>query len=88
MVFTVSTRQYLGDHATIVTRDERGYEIPVMHIVPGDTDFPGDMDKLAANLASLLNGNEPLFDMDLGDNKLYWKRNENSIEFRIQEGDS
>lgn len=85
MVFTVSTRNYIGNHETIVRHDEKGNEIPVLHIIPGEIDFPGDKKALAANIASLLNGNDPLHDVDIGPNRIFWKKNENGYELRILE---
>lgn len=82
MVFTVSDKNYLGNHATIVDIDDRGREIPVLHIVPGDTDFPGDMSKLAANVAAILNGNPPPYKIDMGQQRIFWQAHENGITLR------
>jgi hypothetical protein len=85
MVYTVSTRKYLGDHATIVTHDDQGREIPVLHFIPADGEFPGDVAHLAANLASLLNGNEPLYQTGDGRHDMFWVKHDNGIELRIRE---
>lgn len=82
MVFTVSEKNYLGNHATIVDIDAQGREIPVLHIVPGEIDFPGDMDRLAANVAAILNGNPPLYKIETGSQRLYWQTHENGITLR------
>jgi hypothetical protein len=83
MIFTVSTRNYIGNHQTIVTHDEQGNEIPVMHILPGVTDFPGDISKMASNLTSLLNGHEPLHKINVGRNRMFWKRTDTGCELRV-----
>ena len=85
MVYTVSTRNYLGNHITIVSRDDDGNEMPVLNIMPSHVDFPGDLQKLAANLASLLNGHEPLYKIPVGPNSMYWQRTPYGIELRLQE---
>lgn len=86
MTYTVSTKKYVGNKATIVERDDRGHEIPVMHLTGGETDFPGDIEKLAANLASILNGNPPLHQIDMGGNRVFWSRNEHGIALRLEGG--
>ncbi len=85
MVYTVSTKNYLGNSRTIVKTDENGHEIPVLNIFQTDMDFPGDMDKLAANVASLLNGNEPLYKINIGSNKMFWQRHDKGASLRLQE---
>ena len=82
MVFTVSTKNYLGNHATIVATDDQGREIPVLHIVPGETDFPGDMQQLAANVAAILNGHQPLHKIGTGHNRIFWQAHENGVALR------
>lgn len=84
MVYTVSTKRYVGNKATIVEHDEYGHEIPVLHFIQGDTDFPSDIEKMAANLASLLNGNEPLHNLDIGANRLYWAEHKDGVSLRIK----
>lgn len=86
MVFIVSPKRYLGDRATIVALDEQGQEIPVLHIMDGDFDFPGSVEELAANIVSLLNGNEPMHSIDLGPHDIFWKRDANGVELRLNDG--
>lgn len=86
MIFTVSTRKYLGDAATVATQDEQGHEIPVLHVIAGEDRFPGDPAKLAANIASYLNGNDPLYDVKAEQGKrLFWCGHETGFELRVQE---
>lgn len=87
MVFTVSTRNYLGNRATIVAVDENGYETPVLNIMPSGADFPGDMALLAANIASILNGNSPLHKINLGHNRIFWQSSPHGVELRLQATD-
>ena len=85
MVYTVSTRNYLGNHVTIVSRDDDGNEIPVLNLMPSHVEFPGDVQKLAANLASLLNGHDPLYKIPVTGGGLYWQRTPYGVELRLQE---
>ena len=85
MTYTVSTKNYLGNKATIVRRTPEGHEVPVMNIIPGEVDFPADVKHLAANIASLMNGNKPLYDINIGNRELYWVRHETGFEFKVRE---
>lgn len=82
MAFTVSTKNYLGNHATVVATDDQGREIPVLHIVPGETDFPGDMAQLAANVAAILNGYPPLHKIGTGGQRVFWQPHDNGVVLR------
>ena len=86
MVYTVREREFIGDRATIVTHGKDG-ENPVLHLIAGQADFPGDVGKLAANLASLLNGNKPLHDIDLNGAEVFWRTVGQGVELRIKEAD-
>ncbi len=85
MVYTVSTRNYIGNHVTIVARGDEGDEIPVLNLMPGEVDFPGDVRKLAENLASILNGNPPLHDINVGAHKVFWQRTPQGMMLRVLE---
>lgn len=84
MVFTVSTKRYVGDHATIVCHED-GREIPVLHIMAGIVDFPGDEIKLAENIASILNGAAPAHHIDMKGHEVFWAWNNGGAELRILE---
>lgn len=86
MVFTVSTKNYLGNKATIVAMEERGYETPALNVMSsGGKDFPGNAAALAANIASILNGNDPLHRIDLNHNRVFWQDSLHGIELRLQD---
>ncbi len=85
MVFTVSTKNYLGNMATIVAMDEKGIEIPVLNVMPSGKNFPGDIAALAANLASIMNGNKPMHKINIGSNQIFWHATSLGIELRLQE---
>lgn len=87
MVFTVSTKNYLGNRATIVAVDDNGYETPVLNVMPSGEDFPGDIAALAANIVSLLNGNPPMHKINLGHNRVFWQDSPHGVELRLQEID-
>jgi len=87
MAFTVSTKNYLGNRATIVTHDEKGNEIPVMSVLPSDIDFPGNIEALAANIASILNGNKPMHQININDSHIFWQSTPNGVEMRLQKSE-
>ncbi len=84
MTFTVSTKKYVGDLATIVMAGTDGQEIPVLHLMPGDVHFPGDAALMAANIASILNGNKPLHKVHIGENRIFWTPSSIGAEIRLQ----
>jgi hypothetical protein len=86
--YSLSTKRYVGDKATIVCHDEQGREVPVVHLVDGEEDFPGDLMQLAANIVSLLNGNEPMHKINVGNNRILWAKTPYGSELRIQKGDA
>ena len=87
MVFTVSTKNYLGNRATIVTHDEMGNEIPVLNVLPSGVNFPGDIAALAANITSILNGNKPIHKINMGSSRIFWHGTPNGIELRLNHND-
>lgn len=86
--YSLSTKRYVGDKATIVKHDDSGNEIPMVHLIHGDENFPGDIMQLAANIVSLLNGNEPLHKIKVGNHKILWAKTPYGAELRIQKGDA
>ena len=86
--YSLSTRKYVGDKATIVSHDDNGNEVPLIHLIHGEDSFPGDINQLAANIVSLLNGNDPMYKINVGNNKILWAKTPYGSELRIQKGDS
>lgn len=84
--FRVGKRDHYGV-PTLVTDDEQGNEVPVMHLLPGDVPFPADEDKLLENLASLLNGEEPPHRLEIGNRRLFWRMTPEGPAFAVQELD-
>jgi hypothetical protein len=68
----------------IVTDDEEGNEIPVMHFLEGETPFPGDITKVAENLVAILNGEPPPHLVDIGPNRIHWRREPTGMSLHIE----
>ncbi len=86
--YSLSNKKYVGDKATIVSHDGGGNEIPVVHLIHGEDEFPGDIMQLAANIVSLMNGNEPMYKINVGNNRILWAKTPYGAELRIQKGDA
>jgi|GEM_PF-2208587 len=84
MAYSVSSKHYMGNAATIVSFDGEGNEIPVVNFITVNGEFPADMGKLAANLASAMNGNTPLHKVDLGSKALFWAPNGSGATLHLQ----
>lgn len=83
----LSTKNYLGNNLTIVEQGENGQEVPALHLLNSQKDFPGGEEGLrlfASNLVSVLNGGEPLFKIEAGDQALFWSRIPNGIDMRVK----
>jgi hypothetical protein len=84
--YSLSNKKYVGDKATIVSHDDNGNEIPVVHLIHGDEKFPGDLMQMASNIVSLLNGNEPMHKISTGENRVLWAKTPYGSELRVQRG--